>query len=62
MTSGKPEPGKSMTGENKFIVGLVAFLAIGTLLDAGTTDGIFVSITVGFFALCIAYAEWCARL
>jgi hypothetical protein len=51
-----------MTKENKFIAGLAAFLVIGTLLDTGTTDGIFVAATVGFFLLCIAYVEWCGRL
>jgi hypothetical protein len=51
-----------MTKEHKFLACLVTFLVMGTLLDTGTTDGIFVAITVGFFLLCIAYAEWCARL
>jgi hypothetical protein len=45
-----------------FLTGLVAFLVIGSLLDTGTTDGVFVAATVGFFLLCIAYAEWCERL
>ena len=51
-----------MTKGNKFIAGLAVFLAIGTLLDTGTTDGIFIAATLGFFLLCMAYTEWCSRL
>ena len=62
MRPNKLKPGECVTKERKFLTGLVIFLVIGTLLDAGTTDGVFVAATVGFFLLCIAYAEWCERL
>jgi hypothetical protein len=48
--------------ERTFVGGLVAFLILGSLLATGSTDGIFVAVTVGFFLLCIAYAEGCERL
>jgi hypothetical protein len=51
-----------VTKEGKFLTGLVIFLIVGSLLDSGTTDGVYVAATVGFFSLCIAYAEWCERL
>ena len=51
-----------MKKETTFIICLVAFLIIGTLLDTGSPDGFFMAATVGFFLLCMAYAEWCERL
>jgi hypothetical protein len=51
-----------MKKEHLFLTGLGTFLIIGTLLDTATPDGLFVAATVGFFLLCIAYAEWCGRL
>jgi hypothetical protein len=62
MRPNKLKPGECVTKERTFLTGLVAFLVIGSLLDTGTTDGVFVAATVGFFLLCIAYAEWCERL
>ena len=40
----------------------VTLLAIGALLATGTADSIFVAVTIVFFLICIAYAEWCERL
>jgi hypothetical protein len=51
-----------MSKENSFLTGLAVFLLMGTLLDSGTMDGVFIAITIGFFLGCIAYAEWCSRL
>jgi hypothetical protein len=51
-----------MTKERRFLACLVVFLIVGTLLDIDAADGIFIAAAVGFFLLCIAYAEWCARL
>jgi len=48
--------------ERTLVGGLVAFLMIGGLLATKSMDAIFVAITVGFFLLCIAYAEGCERL
>jgi hypothetical protein len=51
-----------MTTERTFIAGLLTFLVFGTLLDLGSTDGMYIAATVGFFLLCIAYSDWCSRL
>ena len=48
--------------ERTFVGGLVSFLVIGSLLATKSTDAIFVAVTIGFFLLCIAYAEGCERL
>jgi hypothetical membrane protein len=40
-------------------VGLLASL-VGIFI--GGTDAIYVVVSVLFFGLCIAYAEWCQRL
>ena len=41
---------------------LVGLLALGIAIGTKSTDVVFVVVSVGFFALCIAYAEWCERL
>jgi hypothetical protein len=41
---------------------LVAFLILSGLLATKSMDAIFVAVTIGFFLLCIAYAEGCGRL
>ena len=51
-----------MTKDRTVVLGVVAFLTIGGLLDAGATDGVFIAAAIGFFILCIAYTEWCGRL
>jgi hypothetical protein len=51
-----------MTKDRTIVLGVVAFLVVGSLLDAGATDGVFVAAAIGFFMLCIAYTEWCGRL
>ncbi len=48
--------------ERMFIGGLAAIMIIGGLLATKSADAIFVTATVGFFLLCIAYAEGCGRL
>jgi len=48
--------------ERTFVGCLVTFLVIGSLIAMGKTDAIFVAVTIGFFLLCIAYAEGCGRL
>jgi hypothetical protein len=44
------------------LTGLAVFLVLGGLVATRTNDGYFVAATIGFFLLCAAYAEWCARL
>jgi hypothetical protein len=51
-----------MTKDRTIVLGVVALLVFAGLLAAGATDGVFVVAAVGFFALCIAYTEWCGRL
>ncbi|MCE0484394.1 MAG: hypothetical protein LV479_09175 [Methylacidiphilales bacterium] len=51
-----------MNKERAFVTGMVSFLIIGSLIATGVTDGVYVAASIGFFLLCIAYAEWCARL
>jgi hypothetical protein len=53
---------KIMNKDRSIVLGVVAFLVVGSLLDAGLTDGVFIAAAIGFFALCIAYTEWCGRL
>ncbi|HUB67876.1 MAG TPA: hypothetical protein VL981_10365 [Candidatus Methylacidiphilales bacterium] len=49
--------------KEKTIVGtIVAVLAGAGVLAAGSTDVIYVAVSIAFFALCIAYAEGCGRL
>jgi hypothetical protein len=42
------------------IVSLIAL--IGVIVASRSTDVIFITSAVGFFGICIAYAEWCERL
>jgi len=49
--------------ERTIISGIVGALAlIGIVAVTKSTDVIFVGVSVAFFGLCIAYAEWCERL
>jgi succinate-acetate transporter protein len=48
--------------ERTLIGYLMALLILGGLLTTKSMDAIFVAVTVGFFLLCIAYAEGCERL
>jgi NADH:ubiquinone oxidoreductase subunit 6 (subunit J) len=48
--------------ERTFIACLVTFLILGSLVATMSTDAIYVAVALGFFALCIAYAEGCSRL
>ena len=48
--------------ERAFVTGLVAFLILGSLLATGAMDGVYIAASIGFFLLCIAYAEGCERL
>ena len=51
-----------MTKDRTIVLGVVAFLVVGSLLDAGATDGVYIAAAIGFFTLCIAYTKWCGRL
>ena len=51
-----------MTKDRSIVLGVVAILVFVGLLLAGQTDGVFIAASIGFFTLCIAYAEWCGRL
>jgi len=51
-----------MTKDRTIVLSVVAILVIGSLLDAGLTDGVFIAASIAFFAICIAYTEWCGRL
>lgn len=51
-----------MNNERTFILGLVCFLLIGSLLATGAADAIYVAVTIALFLLGIAYAAWCGRL
>jgi hypothetical protein len=51
-----------MRKDSWFLIGLLAFLVIGSLIDTGTTDGYFIALTTVFFVFCIAYVELCDRL
>jgi len=51
-----------MTKERAIVAGIVAFLIMVGLIASNFTDGIYVAASLAFFALCIAYAEWCERL
>jgi hypothetical protein len=48
--------------ERTLVGGLAACLVIGGLLASKSADAIFIAATVGFFLLCIAYAEGCGHL
>ena len=48
--------------ERTLVGGLAACMVIGGLLASKSADAVFIAATVGFFLLCIAYAEGCGRL
>jgi len=48
--------------ERTVVAGVVALLVTAVGLATRTTDVIYVAVGVLFFAICIAYAEWCERL
>jgi hypothetical protein len=48
--------------ERTVIKSLVGLLVAIALLATRNTDLIYVGASVLFFAICIAYAEWCERL
>ena len=48
--------------ERTIVTGVVALLATAMLLATRNTDVIYVIVSVLFFIICIAYAEWCERL
>jgi hypothetical protein len=49
--------------KEKRIVGIVVVLLAAILgIFIGGTDAIYVVVSLLFFGLCIAYAEWCERL
>jgi hypothetical protein len=48
--------------ERTIVTGMVALLAAAVVLATGNTDVIYVAVTIAFFCICIAYAEWCERL
>jgi hypothetical protein len=48
--------------ERTLVGGLAVCLVIAGLSAAKSADAIFIAATVGFFLLCIAYAEGCGRL
>jgi hypothetical protein len=41
---------------------IVALLASALAVVVGGTDALYVVLSLLFFGLCIAYAEWCERL
>jgi hypothetical protein len=45
-----------------FLTGLVVFLLLGSLVAFGSTDGCYVAASIGFFLVCVIYAEACGRL
>jgi hypothetical protein len=51
-----------MTKDRSIVLGVIALLVFAGLLAAGVTDGVFIVAGIAFFALCIAYTEWCGRL
>jgi succinate-acetate transporter protein len=49
--------------KERIIVGcLVSLLLMGGLFAAQATDALYVALAVGFFLLCVAYAEGCEKL
>ena len=48
--------------EKTIVTSVVALLAIAVVLAMGNTDAIYIAVSVLFFVICIAYAEWCERL
>jgi hypothetical protein len=48
--------------ERAVVGAVVALLVMGVIVATFSTDLIYIAAAVFFFALCIAYAEWCERL
>jgi hypothetical protein len=48
--------------ERTIVTGAVALLVTAAGLATKPTDMIYVAVSVAFFGICIAYAEWCERL
>jgi hypothetical protein len=48
--------------ERTVIKSIVGLLAAVVIVATGNTDLIYIGASVLFFAICIAYAEWCERL
>ena len=48
--------------ERTIIKGIVGLLAALVILGLGNTDLIYIGAALLFFAICVAYAEWCERL
>jgi hypothetical protein len=48
--------------ERTIVMIIVALLATVLACAFGGTDAIYVVVSLLFFGLCIAYAEWCERL
>jgi hypothetical protein len=48
--------------ERTIVKSVVALLAAAAVLASGNTDLIYPLLSVLFFGLCVAYAEWCERL
>jgi hypothetical protein len=49
--------------ERNVVISVVLLLAsVGLVAITRSTDVIYVAVTLVFFGLCIAYAEWCERL
>jgi hypothetical protein len=48
--------------ERAVVGAVVALLVMGVIVATFSTDLIYILAMVLFFALCIAYAEWCERL
>jgi hypothetical protein len=48
--------------ERTIVKSVVGVLIAAVVLLTKNTDVIYVGVGVLFFAICIAYAEWCERL
>ncbi len=48
--------------ERTIVKSVAALLATVVVVTVGGTDALFVAVSILFFAICIAYAEWCQRL
>ena len=48
--------------ERTIITIVIGVLASALVAALGGTDGLYVVLSLLFFGICIAYAEWCERL
>jgi len=48
--------------ERTIVKSIVSLLIVAVILLTGNTDIIYIAVGLLFFAICIAYAEWCERL